>query len=860
MSSFILVPYYNIIPSSVSTYFTIIDNTLVVTLNDVFNNPSQFLTNSINKLIYIFNGPNMGTFKINSLKIKTDKTYTFLIKLNSIPPNLRDNTNCVLSLNPSVYTIDRTFSSTSYNNLVGNFTLENSNTILINKFSTGSDDTLFLYILITNKSFNIINNNSSASYVINDIIISKNQPSGSFISLNATIPIMALINGSTYEFNISTDDASTLSNLTLNNTNVSPITDATVTLPTNNPSPDPLNSAIKTHVTIPHSYVDNSNNINIKKPTLYKDFNSVLLTYQTNKFYNNGYFSLTTNINNDIIDLYTNVSNYPLTEHLDNYSFKDLPVFSKEPPPVDKSKDVDYKSTITTAYNRLRALYNKMYADVKKNTDQLLQDNIQDDPITNIPILPGNRYTLSLSLVDSFKKPVNFIKQQSILFISSGTNVYKIATKKIPIYKKNGNDSIIECNVILNKLLPEDINNKTYLLSNAPVLPYVTFEYLKVHNVSDVIGDGKFNILTISKITKFPTMIISNTDILYNNNVSSFNKLLYTIAQDPTKPLAPPYLNILNTDYSIVSTLAILQVVPDQIQTTFTYTIVSGSQNLELLVNGQNYIFTLFQPLDIISDTGILNLTQKNRPMLTDVNNIIQSAKVTIDKMILNNPNDTNLINAKNIIQDTSNLSSLIINIPLTNDILDTYSSLLANTYNAIQYALIFDPRNSDLLLIIDYIKNFNIPIIIISLLEYVSQYIKKSLENNPNDVEISNLDDHVKSSIILFKSENTGISISGTIKELLSRIDKASAKYPSDTSLVKARRMVNNILNNMLNPNPSVNENMTMDEDKYGNLIETLDNVKYETNENSDHYYIIMIILLIIFLIYIMHNYSNKK
>jgi len=52
----------------------------------------------------------------------------------------------------------------------------------------------------------------------------------------------------------------------------------------------------------------------------------------------------------------------------------------------------------------------------------------------------------------------------------------------------------------------------------------------------------------------------------------------------------------------------------------------------------------------------------------------------------------------------------------------------------------------------------------------------------------------------------------------------------------------------------------MTIDEDKYGNLIETLDNVKYETNESFNHYYIIMIILSIIFLMYIMHNYSNKK
>ena len=44
MNTFILVPYYNNIPNVSQSYFTIIDNTLIVSLLDVFGNPTSFLT------------------------------------------------------------------------------------------------------------------------------------------------------------------------------------------------------------------------------------------------------------------------------------------------------------------------------------------------------------------------------------------------------------------------------------------------------------------------------------------------------------------------------------------------------------------------------------------------------------------------------------------------------------------------------------------------------------------------------------------------------------------------------------------------------------------------------------------------
>jgi hypothetical protein len=149
----------------------------------MLGNLTNFLTTSINKPIYIFNGPNMGSFTISSLKINTNVSYTFNIRLNSVPPGLTDQTLCVLSLYPSAYTIDRIFVNLSSKiNTNGHFTLKDNNTILINSSSMYDDDeTLFIYILATNKTFKIINSESKISYLITNVILNNIQDNEKYI-------------------------------------------------------------------------------------------------------------------------------------------------------------------------------------------------------------------------------------------------------------------------------------------------------------------------------------------------------------------------------------------------------------------------------------------------------------------------------------------------------------------------------------------------------------------------------------------------------------------------------------------------------------------------------------------------------
>jgi hypothetical protein len=688
MTSFILVPYYNTIPKNISTYFTIADNTLTVSLTDIFGNSSTFLSTALNKIVYIFNGPNMGTFTINSLNSSNNKTYTLGIKLNSVPPNLEDNTYCVLSLVPSVYTINRTFASSIGDFDNGTFTLSNNNTILINKTSISSNDTLFIYILITNKSFNIINDISSAYYVINDVIISPNQPNNAYISINASIPIMSLVDGSSYEFNISTSDARTVSNVTINNTTALPINSPRVNLiQTNNDTTytPGYSPSISTRVNIPTYLVDHSNNLNMMNNTLKKSLeynNSVLLTYTSKSFYGNGYFTITS-VSPDLIDLYANLKKYPATEHF------------------------DYSLTAKTGYDKITNFFKKTYDNIVATGAGIVQDQIQPDVISRVELIFGDRYTFKVSSIDSYKKQVNFIKQHSLLFLTSGTNIYMMSTNTIPINTRNASDTIIEFNVFIDKPLPIESINKSYVLSTTPILPYVTFEYSVTHIISNVIPKGTFTKLSLTATNKLPTIVISNYESYYNYDVSSFNSLLCTIVQDSSQKLTPPYLNILNaSDYSLICTLAVLHAVPDVQQTTFTYSIVSGASNFYRLFNKTKYIITLLSPTDFISEDGVINLTQKMKPELIRVNNIIQNTKTTIDKIVSNKPNYPELIIAKSIITDTSKQSTILSNMPITHSIADLSESLLANTYNAIQFGLKADPTNPDFLLLKDSLFN----------------------------------------------------------------------------------------------------------------------------------------------------------
>lgn len=842
MNSFILVPYYNIIPKTQSTYFTIIDNTLIVTFNDVFGNSSQFLSNSLNQLIYIFNGPNMGTFTITSLKSSTTGALVFNITLNSIPPNLSNGMNCVISLSPSAYSIDRIFSNTITYSIDGNFTLSNSNTILINKRSSSVDDTLFIYILITNKSFNIVNDISSVSYVIDNVSISTSQPNTSYIALNANIPMMSLIDGSSYEINISTTNASTISNTVINNTQILPINTPSINLSLNNYIHTPgYSPSITTHVNVPNVIVDHSKNINMthKNQKNRLTFGSnALLNYQTLPFYGNGFFSLNSSINSNLVDLYTNVpnSNNNLLEHLDDNSYSSF-----------------ISKTASNGYNKITTVVNSIVNNVTSTAGNILQNQISVDNIPQISIF-SNKYTLSISTIDSFKKPINFIKQHSILFLSSGSNVYIFSTSTIPIHKINGSDTIIECNILLNKPLLNNINNKSFVLSNSPVLRYVTFEYTQTHITSNTIDHGKFNILSISAKNRLPTIVISNYEVLFDNDVSSFNNVLYTLIQNPSQTLSAPYLNILNTDFSPVCTLAVLHAVPDVNQTTFTYTVVSGASKLNQLRNKTNYIITFLSPHEFTSDNGILNTTKENKEELIQINNIVYSVKLIIEKAFSNKPDDLDIIIANNIILDTYSQSSLLINIPITNEILDVSGALLANTYNALQRLLKVYPTDKDALFLLQKIFLLETPVVTLALLDNAVKNIQSSSSVKPYNEGIKDLLNYTNSIINTFKTTNTSKNKTDLLNKLMNKIDSTLQNNLIDASLIKAKHIINLALNPTAIP-----EKMTPDENKHGKLIETLANHPDETYDDYN-YYIIFIILLIFFLIYIIHTYRKNN
>lgn len=870
MSSFILVPFYNTIPKTATSFFTIVDSTLIVSINDVFGNSSKFLTTSINQNIYILNGPNMGTFTIGSLQSTTTKSYTLVITLNSIPPNLVDNTYCVLSLIPSVYTIDRTFTNIGSMDDIGTFRLVDSTTILINKMSLNSDDTIFIYLLITNKFFNIINIDSSIIHVIDNVVFSKKQPYSNYISLYANIPILTLIEGDSYVLNISTDKAVTISNTVINNTTVLPIYNSSVDLvpvqsqPAHTPTRTP---SIVTPVHIPHNLIDHSNNINIINNKTQKTLpynNSAILTYRGNQaFYGNGYFSLNSYLNPDLIDLY---SNTPKIEHLKNFSIKEidyLPEYIKNDPTynLNNSKPDDNFTTkiVKRGYDKLKTIYSNFYKTVKESGQQLIESQIKADILEDIPIIRGNKYTLSISSIDSFKKQVNFIKQHSLLYLTYGLDIYIIGTTSIPIHKQNGSDSIIECNIRLNFLLP-DTPNKSYVLSSYPILPYVTFNYLSKYNIANVINHGCFSVLSISSTNKLPTIVISNFEGLFENDVSSFNNVLYTIIQDPTKKLSPPYLNILNSDYSIVCTLAILHVIPDTNQTTFTYSIISGASNMSTLNDKSSYIITMLSPTDIMSDTGIINTTQNMKPKLLENNNLIQSTNNAINKALLSNPHDHELNFAKNIISDTAIQSTTLTNMPVSRYISQIYDSYLTNTYNAIQHALKSDPNNIDFLFLNDKINNMASPLLTIAKLNNALLHINLELDDNPTDPSVIKVSNYIKNVINIFNApDSPTVDKNASINTLIYMINQAIDNNPANINLIKAR----NVLEDTATPSPVV-ETINMMENianKYIKtkpiVIEKLENV--ESNNDNSSYYIIFIIIICIILIGIIINNSKK-
>lgn len=862
MSTYVIVPYYNTIPRSATYYFTILDNTLIVSDKDMLGNSSNFLKTSVNKSIYIFSGPNMGTFTVFSLKSSTNISNTFDIKLNSIPPGLTDQTLCVLSLNPTAYTIDRTFVNLSNKiNTNGNFTLKDKNIILINTSSINDDDeTLFIYILATNKSFNIINYENKSSYVITNVILNNIQDDEKYISLIANIPILPLIEDNLYEINISTETASTISNTTINNTPISPILDSSVIIPTKSiPAYTPEYTTEKvTPVIIPIIKIDHKKHVNHSKKYVPIVNNTAILSYvYSGPIITNGCFKLSNKNDNTMVDLYTNV------EHLEtpNSNVSNSNVSNSNP----------FINMFTTAYQKITGFATQTY-----------QSQIKPDILDYIPIIIGDKYKLSISIIDSFNKRINFIKQHSLMYITSGINTVILGTTTIPIYKNTTSNSIINCNVIINSPLPHS-NNSSYILSTEPISQFITLMYKTGYNISTIIDSGFFTILSISAKNKSPTIIISNYDILYNTNVSSFTNLLYTIIQNPMKTSTPPYLNILNSDYSLVCTLEILHVIPDEFQTTFTYSIIDGASNLSNINDKSNYVFSLLYPSDFLSDDGILNRTTQSKQKLIRYNNLIHGASDAINKSLKSNQYDSNLINASNIMSDTLEHSYTLVNMPTPKYYTTITNALLTNTYNAILFGLKTEPNNENFNLIFNEINKLVLPLITLSILNNVENHINDVYIKNPNNQnllnilnDIKNIKDNLLTSEIV---DNNKLSL---INAIITQINSELSKDSLNNSLIKAKNMLSNITSSSdiisnhiqdvmkTDSNDTENDiNMKLSEGKMSNnqITEKMENVNTantanksnkSTTSNTRYQLIFAIIIFVITIAFLINN--SKK
>jgi hypothetical protein len=524
------------------------------------------------------------------------------------------------------------------------------------------------------------------------------------------------------------------------------------------------------------------------------------------------------------------------------------------------SDEIPTDSIQTKAYNSVKKIYNNVFKQVKEVSKKIIESQIKPDPLSNIPILLGQKYTLRVSTLDSFNNHVNFLKQHSLIYLSNGLKTTVIATTTIPIYKKAGSNNIIECNVIVNSPLPTTTNS-SFLLSSAPILPYITYMYKSSHHIYNVIDSGYFAILSISATNKLPTIVMSNFDILFNNNVTSFSNLLYTIIQNPMKQSSPPYLNILNSDYSLVCTLEILHVIPDIKQTTFTYSIVSGASNFAKLNIKGNYIFTLLSPSDFTSDNSIINRTLEAKPTLIHNNNLIQGAHDAIYKLLLVNPNDSNIFLANNIMTDTLLQSHTLVNMPVPDYVVVVSNALLTNTYNAVLYALLSSPKNSDLQLIFDKINNELSPLITMSMLNNANKHIDDALLNSSNNKNIRMIKDNLTKIISNLSNTTNTLSNTSTVdskiemSSLLADINIALNKDPLNQSLIKAKNILieptkkSAVLENIENIHKYVTTKMNKP------IIEKLENVESNNNYNNIIFAFIIFVIVVAFLI----NNSKK-
>ena len=764
----LLITYYNNVPPNATNYFTISSGKLIISSNDMMGTGcSLFLTNANNNLVYILNGANMGAFIINSLVSSNEKSITYSINLTSIPLNLTDNVLCVLSTTIPTYNLTRNYLS-NMNSDVGNFNSPDNKKFIINTKSLiddkTKDDTLFLYIIITNKSFNIILNETTINTISNITLLPESNKTS--IVLSGTAPPLKFSDNTNYVIYISTDKSSTVSNITFNNTVIKPLNFSGIDLTSLSPtslngkvadmSRAPSNSIKVIPVLMNQTLKANKKSLNtsVNNQTLLNQ--CVILNIQNPKVHNlSGYFSfelinlpenrLIPGLNVNVKENFTNdlspsSSSTPSTNIImkqiqskpsNNSLFSSLTNIGSTISDTASSLSKNtYDTVITTTgipHDSVMTVTSGLTTAATVSYDSIsyaakvvnvnVQKKTKPDNINNVPLLVGLPSSLNVSYYDLNNHQINFIAPNIIIYLTSGlrTIIYSVSNSKNSIDKPNEN-SILSFNGEINANgLPDYSKNTPYVLSTGPITPYVTYSFNNLVEYNTPIKNGAFSVM--SRDSK---LIFSNSDATGMNAVP-FISLLYTIIKSHLT------LNILNLDYSISCSLIITGVALSQTQSTVSYSIKSGS----IPKTNSNYIFTLLESSDIILS---VNNSKLYNEILTKNNNLILGIQNSIYNSYINYPEDPNIQQAQIIISNAASQATILLTTPFINN--DSTTLQIANAtitmaFNAINYALLGDPDSAELDYFYNILTQLSNPIIVTTLLNNTLNHITTLINEN---------------------------------------------------------------------------------------------------------------------------------
>jgi len=845
MNSPLLITYYNTIPPNATNYFTILDGNIQISNYDMMGNRSSaFMKNINNNLVYIFNGANMGSFTVKSELKFDDNSTTYVINLNSIPLNLIDNVLCVLSISAPTFNISRTYLTRMDSN-IGNFTSPDNKKFIINRqsmvdsstltnqntpSSTSSsyhqtsniiskkevDDTLFLYIMATNKSFNIIFSATSI-YTITDVKILPESNSSSII-FSGIAPPLKFTDNIKYTMYISTEKSSTVSNIVFNNTNIVPLNYSGIDLTTLNAtslngtvmdmSGVPSGSAEITPVLMNQTLTINNNSLNKVENNLTPTNQCVILNIQNPSYHNlSGYFSLNTlnipsnqlikGITTDIIENYSQENSQPPANatfmsalsnigSVINEKTAELSVQAYNS--VINATGIDNQSVISTMdtlNSATKTTINSIdYAYRVANINS--QPKTRPDNISNVPLLVGLPSSLNISYYDINNNQCNFIAPNIIIYLSSGlkTYIYSIKSAKNIINKPDENSIFSFDGEINSASLPDYSKNTQYVISTGPISPYITYTYTSVTQYNTPIKNGSYTLGSQSN-----KIILSNTDSSSINAIP-FISLLYTVINTHIP------LNILNLDYSVVCSLIITGVALSGTQSTISYSLLSG----RVPTNSSSYIFTLLQSSDIIKS---VNDSKLYNDILTKNNNLILGIQNSIQKSYINNPNDTNIQEAQTIIANAANQATILLSTSFINNnctTLQIANATITMAFNAINYALLGDPEDGELIYFYEIVTQLTNPIIVTTLLNNANIHITNLVNNNLKSESLPlfiNAQNAINSAITQIAvpsaldspTLNTPSSVYiPSIKNALSAVNTALISVPDNKDLLKAQ------------------------------------------------------------------------